>query len=384
MRILEAVIVILIGIMAIMVFVEWGLVGDDSVEAIQGIFYGFVNPKGRDLWVITGILGAVVMPHNLYLHTASVLSRPVVRDDETIKKATYWVSVEPVVPICFSFFINIGIVIIAATNVFGQPNAEDVGNSDFQYYLRGPGPILWGLALLAAGQSSSITTTYSGQYVMEGFLEMRLPIAVRAIGTRLIAIIPCVAIAAAFPGEPGKGNPALNAIINIVNSSLSILLPFALIPLCRLTCSKDYLGEYAAKGVEKWIISIGAFFVYAINAMSLSTPGGGFFGDLMSGVTKTLTDGTSFQMQTAMSVQYNIWNDIVQLFTALYLLFFVFVPITEPCRDIHDPRPVEEEGNFGVVQMWGKKEGSADNENEPLVAANEDDVKDDASNEVET
>ena len=124
------------------------------------------------------------------LHTASVLSRPVRRDDETIKQATYWVSVEPVVPIMFSFFINIGIVIIAATNVFGTPNAANVGNSDFEYYLRGPGPVLWGLALLAAGQSSAITTTYSGQYVMEGFLEMRIPLAVRAIVTRCIALIP--------------------------------------------------------------------------------------------------------------------------------------------------------------------------------------------------
>ena len=320
------------------------------------------------------------------LHTASVLSRPVRRDDETIKQATYWVSVEPVVPIMFSFFINIGIVIIAATNVFGTPNAANVGNSDFEYYLRGPGPVLWGLALLAAGQSSAITTTYSGQYVMEGFLEMRIPLAVRAIVTRCIALIPCVAIAAAFPGEPGEGSPALNQIINIVNSSLSILLPFALIPLCRLTCSKDYLGEYAAKGIEKWIIGAGGFLVWAINAMSLSTPGGGFFGDLMIGVTQTLTDGTTFQMQTAMTVQYNIWNDVVQVFTLLYMLYFIFVPITEPCRDIYDPRPVEEEGTFGVVQMFGEKKESAE-ENEPLVAANggeDDNIKDDASNEIET
>ncbi|OEU07963.1 divalent metal transporter 1 [Fragilariopsis cylindrus CCMP1102] len=210
MRWLEGVIVLLIGVMAVTIFIEWGLVDSDPAKAIEGLVYGFVEPEGRNLWLITGIIGAVVMPHNLYLHTASVLSRPVKRDNETIKKATFWVSVEPIVPIMFSFLINIGIVIVAAENVNGKcipvggESEEDcennIGNTDFAKYLTvAGGPILWGIALLAAGQSSAITTTYSGQYIMDGFLEMRIPVWARAIGTRMIALLPCVLIAACVP-----------------------------------------------------------------------------------------------------------------------------------------------------------------------------------------
>ena len=157
MRWLEGVIVFLIGVMAVTIFIEWGLVDSDAAQVVEGLVYGFVNKDGRNLWVITGIIGAVVMPHNLYLHTASVLSRPVRRDTQTVKDATYWVSVEPIFPIMFSFLINIGIVIVAAVNVYGQPNADSVGNTDFASYLTGKvAPILWGVALLAAGQSSAV------------------------------------------------------------------------------------------------------------------------------------------------------------------------------------------------------------------------------------
>ena len=351
MRWLEMMIVLLIGVMAITIFIEWGLVDSEPAKAIEGLVYGFVEKDGRNLWLITGIIGAVVMPHNLYLHTASVLSRPVRRDNETVKKATFWVSVEPIVPIMFSFLINIGIVIVAASNVYGKPGAENVGNTDFASYLKVKGgPILWGIALLAAGQSSAITTTYSGQYIMDGFLEMRIPVWARAIGTRMIALLPCVLIAACVPGDA-----ALNTIVDIVNSSLSILLPFALTPLARLVTSKSYFGEYAATKWEAAIIWFGTFAVYVINVMSLSTKGGGFFGDLMLGVQQTLADGTilPFKVQTAATVQYNILNDISQIVMLLYMLYFIFIPIDEPIRNVNDPRPVEEEGCFGVVKNLG-------------------------------
>jgi len=379
MRWLEMMIVLLIGVMAITIFIEWGLVDSEPAKAIEGLVYGFVKPEGRDLWLITGIIGAVVMPHNLYLHTASVLSRPVRRDNETIKKATFWVSVEPIVPIMFSFLINIGIVIVAAENVYGKcqttgdETEEDcennVGNTDFAKYLTvAGGPILWGIALLAAGQSSAITTTYSGQYIMDGFLEIRIPVWARAIGTRMIALLPCVLIAACVPGDA-----ALNTIVNIVNSSLSILLPFALTPLARLVTSKSYFGEYAATKWEAAIIWFGTFAVYAINVMSLSTPGAGFFGHLMVGVQQTLADGTilPFKVQTAATVQYNILNDICQVAMLLYMLYFVFIPIDEPIRNVNDPRPVEKEGCFGVVKNLGSNDNDDDTRSKFTIEDNE-------------
>ena len=368
MRWLEGVIVLLIGVMAVTIFIEWGLVDSDPAKAIEGLVYGFVEPEGRNLWLITGIIGAVVMPHNLYLHTASVLSRPVKRDNETIKKATFWVSVEPIVPIMFSFLINIGIVIVAAENVNGKcipvggESEEDcennIGNTDFAKYLTvGGGSILWGIALLAAGQSSAITTTYSGQYIMDGFLEMRIPVWARAIGTRMIALLPCVLIAACVPGDA-----ALNTIVNIVNSSLAILLPFALTPLARLVTSKAYFGEYAAKKWEAALIWFGAFAVYAINVLSLTANGAGFFGGLMAGVQQTLADGTTVQVQTAATVQFNILNDVCQVIMFAYMVYFVFIPIDEPMRNPNDPRPVEEEGCFGVVKTLSKSDDAVESE----------------------
>jgi len=356
MRWLEMMIVLLIGVMAITIFIEWGLVDSEPAKAIEGLVYGFVEKDGRNLWLITGIIGAVVMPHNLYLHTASVLSRPVKRDNETIKTATFWVSIEPIVPIMFSFLINIGIVIIAAETINGQciPVGDEteeecennMGNTDFAQYLTiSGGPILWGIALLAAGQSSAITTTYSGQYIMDGFLELRIPVWARAIGTRMIALLPCVLIAACVPG-----NAALNFIVNVVNSSLAILLPFALTPLARLVTSKAYFGEYAAKKWEAALIWSGAFAVYFINVCSLTANGAGFFGHLMAGVQQTLADGTTLQVQTAATVQFNILNDVCQVIMFSYMAYFVFIPIDEPIRNPNNPRPVEEEGCFGVVE----------------------------------
>jgi len=172
-----------------------------------------------------------------------------------------------------------------------------------------------------------------------------------------------------FPGEGNQGSPALNTTVNIVNSSLAILLPFALVPLARFTTSPSYLGEYAAKRVEATIIWIATTAVYVINAFSLSSPGGGFFGDLMIGVTKKLTDGTTLQMQTFGTVQYNILNDIAQVIMLLYILYFAFVPIDTPMRDVHDPRPVEKEGEFGVVETWNNKDDGNSPANESTAEA---------------
>jgi NRAMP (natural resistance-associated macrophage protein)-like metal ion transporter len=109
--------------------------------------------------------------------------------------------------------------------VFGVDGADQVGLTDFCNYFQKltGGCSLWAVALLAAGQSSAITTTYTGQYVMDGFLTLSIPMRWRAIITRLIAITPCVIVSIAFPNN-------LNQMVNIVNSSLSVLLPFAFTP----------------------------------------------------------------------------------------------------------------------------------------------------------
>jgi len=283
---LEIIIFALVGVMSIALFVELGFIHPDVKEMVEGWVYGFIDVKPDDIFAIVGIIGAVCMPHNLYLHSGTCQERKINISDgpATMDLVVKYCSWEPVVPIIVSFFVNMAILSIAAESVYGTPNAAAVGVTDFCNYfssLQG-GCILWGVALLAAGQSSAITTTYSGQFVMDGFLNMRMNVHVRAIGTRLIAILPCVLVAALLPNY-------LNQIINWVNAGLAILLPFALSPLIKYNCSEAVMGEFATKGWEKYMMYTLGIFVYLVNAVTISTPGGGFFGDY----TQSLENGSS-------------------------------------------------------------------------------------------
>ena len=155
MRALEYIIFGFVGIMSIALFVEMSFVDADVTKIAEGWLYGFVDVTSNDLFTIAGILGSVVMPHNLYLHTATVQTRKVERRPEVIKKAVWYCSIEPILPILVSFFVNMAVVSIAAESVYGATNAEYVGLTDFCNYfmsLKG-GCFLWGIALLAAGQS---------------------------------------------------------------------------------------------------------------------------------------------------------------------------------------------------------------------------------------
>ncbi|OEU10969.1 natural resistance-associated macrophage protein [Fragilariopsis cylindrus CCMP1102] len=260
MHILEYIIVFFVGIMSIAIFVEMSFVQPDTSELMKGWIYGFVDVTTDDLFTIAGILGAVVMPHNLYLHTATVQSRKVVRRDDIVKKAVWYCSIEPILPILISFFVNLAVVAIAAERVYGTPSAATVGLTDFCNYffsLKG-GCLMWGIALLAAGQSSAITTTYTGQFIMDGFLKVRLPVKVRAIVTRLVAITPCVIVSIFFPSH-------LNQMVNIVNAALGFLLPFALLPLIKYNCSPLIMGGFASRGLKN------LFCMVSVSSFGLST-----------------------------------------------------------------------------------------------------------------
>eukprot|EP00511_Aplanochytrium_stocchinoi_P004802 CAMPEP_0204832258 /NCGR_PEP_ID=MMETSP1346-20131115/12964_1 /ASSEMBLY_ACC=CAM_ASM_000771 /TAXON_ID=215587 /ORGANISM="Aplanochytrium stocchinoi, Strain GSBS06" /LENGTH=210 /DNA_ID=CAMNT_0051963921 /DNA_START=104 /DNA_END=733 /DNA_ORIENTATION=- len=203
------------------------------------------------------------------------------------------------------------VVSIAAERVYGTPNAEYVGNTDFDKYLTiTGGRTLWGIALLAAGQSSAVTTTYAGQHIMEGFLRIRLPVWQRALFTRFVALIPCVVVAAVAESE------SLNVMVNFVNAAESILLPFALTPLIKFSTSEVYLGKENTPGkIHVFTMWIGAFAAYAVNAFALSADGGGFFGSLMRGelVQVFAEQNLTITTQTFKTVQVNIINDVFQV-----------------------------------------------------------------------
>merc|ERR1711977_801330 len=182
----------LVVIMSIVLFVEWDLSPTDSVAFAKGAFLPLLPMDAGAIQSIIGIIGAVVMPHNLYLHSGALESRrcPSV---EKYKRQAVWLGLwDPFIPILSTSVVNWAIATLAAIYVFSDPSispdeANSLGIASFPEYLdvKG-GTILWGIALIAAAQSSCITTTYSGQFVMDGFLKINLPRWARAIITRCV------------------------------------------------------------------------------------------------------------------------------------------------------------------------------------------------------
>merc|ERR1719168_41554 len=170
------------------------------------------------------------------------------------------------------------------------------------------GTIMWGIALIAAAQSSCITTTYSGQFVMDGFLKINVPRWARAIITRCVAVVPCVAMAV------GADSTAMEQMINIVNSSLAFLLPFALIPLVRLTTSSQYMGRFVSGKIEAILIWAATLLCFGINFYTLVAPGGDYFGQYTS-------------KPGAFGVQMNIIQDILAAFYIACCVYMAFAPV---------------------------------------------------------
>mmetsp|Transcript_11561 Transcript_11561/g.21356 ORF Transcript_11561/g.21356 Transcript_11561/m.21356 type:complete len:374 (+) Transcript_11561:74-1195(+) len=306
MRLLEIAICIFVAIMSVALWVEMSFVGVNTSELIKGWAVGFVDTTRSDMFSLAGILGSVVMPHNLYLHTAAVQSKShsIKQTPHALEKAIKYSSIEPIAPILVSFFVNMAVVSIAAESVYGSENASSVGLTDFCTYfqnLKG-GCLLWAIALLAAGQSGAITTTYTGQYVMDGFLQIRLPMALRSIITRLVAIAPAIVVSVMFPDK-------LNQLVNIVNALLGLLLPFAFTPLVKYNCSESIMGEgNASKGMEKYILYSFAIIVWAINSMTLSMKGGGFFGEISPDMPMSAKKIFLIVLQVALQLWYAWWN----------------------------------------------------------------------------
>jgi len=338
MRPLEAIVAVLVGIMGITIIIESGLCDYSSGKYMEGWVYGFVYTQPGDLWAIIGIIGAVVMPHNLYLHSASCLSREVERTDAVVRQAVFYMSWEPVLPILVSFFISAASVVIAAVKIYGSPDEDSAGLTNFYDYLEAvPGSRwLWGLSLLAAGQSSAITTTYAGQYIMDGFLKIRLPMWKRALLTRLTAIVPCCIVALSTHGT------ALNTAVDIVNAALAVLLPFALTPLVKYCTSKKFMGDYATGPVETVFAWALALAVYIINALTISVPGGGMFGDMLFG------KAASVEMGAAWVVLFLIMI-IVQGFLLAWNIYIAYMPLTTEMMPLKTARVLELE--FSVAKQ---------------------------------
>jgi manganese transport protein len=196
------------------------------------------------LYIAIGILGATVMPHNLYLHSSIVQTRAFERDDKGKASAIRFATLDSTVALLFAFFINAAILILAAATFHGTAYSQvaDIGDA---YRLLTPvlgipfASTLFAVALLASGQNSTLTGTLAGQIVMEGFLNIRLKPWLRRLITRLIAIVPAVIVTALY-GEKGTGQ-----LLILSQVVLSLQLSFAVIPLVRFTSDKLKMGRFA-------------------------------------------------------------------------------------------------------------------------------------------
>ena len=209
------------------------------------------------LYISIGILGATVMPHNLYLHSAIVQTRDYPRDDAGKSMAIRYATADSTIALLFAFFINAAILVLAAA-AFHTSGHQDVAGIEDAYKLLTPvlgvslASTVFAIALLASGQNSTLTGTLAGQVVMEGFLNIRLAPWLRRLITRLIAIIPAVIIAALY------GATGVNKLLILSQVILSLQLSFAVIPLVWFTSSKLKMGRFANSPVlttTSWVVT---------------------------------------------------------------------------------------------------------------------------------
>src|SRR5215203_3900183 len=196
-RKMEAFIICLIAIIGISFLTEIIIAKPQIGEVVKGFIPSI--PSNAALYIAVGIIGATVMPHNLYLHSALVQTRKIKRDEKGIRKALKLNFIDSTIALNLAFFVNAAILVLAAT-VFFKTGRTEVAEIKEAHQLLPSflgtkfAPILFAIALIASGQSSTITGTLAGQIVMEGYLQLRIAAWVRRLMTRLIAIIPAVIV----------------------------------------------------------------------------------------------------------------------------------------------------------------------------------------------
>jgi manganese transport protein len=268
-RFLEAIVVALIGTIGTCYLLEIILVKPD----LAAIGRGFIpTPElftNREmLYIAIGMLGATVMPHNLYLHSSVVLTRAIVRTREGLRTAIRYNFLDSAIALNFAFLINAAILVMAAAS-FHRHGMTQVAEIQDAYHTLSPllgipfASVLFAVALLCSGQNSTLTGTLAGQIVMEGFLNIQLTPWLRRLITRLIAIIPAI-IAVAFYGASGMAK-----LLIFSQVILSLQLSFAVFPLVQFTSDPAKMGEFANPRWVKALAWLVAGIIAILNAYLL-------------------------------------------------------------------------------------------------------------------
>jgi manganese transport protein len=257
MRTIEAIVLLLVATITVCYFIEIFVLPQTRPGFLE-MGEAFLSPHLRSagmLYVAIGMIGATVMPHNLYLHSALVQSRKLQQDEPSIRRALRFNTIDSVVALCIAFFVNAAILVLAAMVFYGKHSVTVPGGgvvtfspeSDWirvAYLTLAPllgtvfASTLFAVALLASGQSSTITGTLAGQVVMEGFMHWRIQPWLRRLITRTLAIVPAVLIIWL------RGNSSVTELLTLSQVVLALQLPFAMFPLLHFTSSERRMGRW--------------------------------------------------------------------------------------------------------------------------------------------
>lgn len=255
MRKMEAFIIALVATIGLSFLIEIIFAQPHFGDVVKGFVPSALSHEA--LYIAVGIIGATVMPHNLYLHSALVQTRKIKTDSKGIKRALKYNFIDSTIALNAAFFVNAAILILAASVFFTTGNTNVAKIEDAHRLLQPMlgttlAPLLFAIALIAAGQSSTVTGTLAGQIVMEGYLRLRINPWIRRLITRLIAIIPAVVVILIY------GDTKLDALLVLSQVILSMQLGFAIIPLIHFVSDKKEMGEFAIKLPTKilsWIVA---------------------------------------------------------------------------------------------------------------------------------
>jgi len=247
MRLIEAVVLVLVATIGACFYIELFIL-PQTVPNFREMGHALLRPwlgEMEMVYLAIGIIGATVMPHNLYLHSALVQSRQLGSDEGSIRRALRFNSLDAVLALSLAFLVNAAILVLAATVFHGKVHFdEDTDWIRVAYQMLTPllgtaaASTLFAVALLASGQSSTITGTLAGQVVMEGFLRWQVRPWVRRLVTRLVAIVPAVVVIGL------RSDGSVTRLINLSQVVLALQLPLALFPLLHFTSSRRYMGRY--------------------------------------------------------------------------------------------------------------------------------------------
>jgi len=268
-RFLEAFVIALLLVISVCFAIQIAA----ATPPVAAMLHGFVpsseivtNPEM--LYIAIGIIGATVMPHNLYLHSSIVQTRAYQRSDAGRRDAIKWTTADSTIALMLALFINAAILVVAAAT-FHRSGHHDVAEIGQAFELLSPllglgiASTLFAVALLASGLNSTVTATLAGQIVMEGFLDLRLPSWARRLLTRGIAIVPVVIVTALY-GE--RGTADLLVFSQVV---LSMQLPFAVIPLVRFVSDRRKMGDFAISRTTAALAWIVAAVIVVLNVKLL-------------------------------------------------------------------------------------------------------------------